>query len=82
MAVINLIVFCAFGIDKLKAKMDRWRIPEKTLISLMAVGGFIGGFLAMQLFRHKTKHPQFYAAALISALFWGGILFAIYKKMT
>lgn len=80
MGVISVITFFAFGIDKFKAKTDRWRIPEKTLISMMLAGGFIGGFLGMEVFRHKTKHPKFYAAALISAIIWGALIFALYKK--
>ena len=32
--VISLITFFAYGIDKLKAKLGAWRIPEKTLICL------------------------------------------------
>ena len=39
-AAWNLIVFLTYGIDKLKAKKEKWRIPEKTLL-LMAL--FLGG---------------------------------------
>ena len=47
-------------IDKYKAKKNLWRIPEKTLLGVALMGGSIGSFAGMQLFRHKTKHPQFY----------------------
>ena len=39
---INFITFCAMGIDKNKAKKGKWRTKEKTLISLVALGGGIG----------------------------------------
>jgi uncharacterized membrane protein YsdA (DUF1294 family) len=45
--------------DKIKAKKNRWRTPERTLLGICAIGGSLGGYLAMQLFRHKTKHPRF-----------------------
>lgn len=57
--VVNLITFVVYGIDKAKAKLDGWRIPEKTLLLLALVGGSIGAYAAMRIFRHKTKHPQF-----------------------
>ena len=58
-AVMSLIAFAAFGLDKYKAKTDKWRTPEKTLFLLAIIGGGIGAFLGMQIFRHKTKHQQF-----------------------
>lgn len=57
---INLIAFLAMGIDKWKAKMGAWRIPEQTLLSLVFLGGGIGGIAGMYTFRHKTKKPRFY----------------------
>ncbi len=57
--IINLIAFILYGIDKAKAKFDRWRIPEKTLLSLAIVGGFIGAIAGMQIWRHKTQKISF-----------------------
>ena len=59
LAVINIIGFLAMGIDKLKAKAKAWRIPEKTLLTIAVLGGAIGVWLGMELFRHKTKHLHF-----------------------
>ena len=56
--VVNLAVFLLYGIDKLKAKHDKWRIPEKTLI-IAAVLGILCGLTGMMLFHHKTKNPKF-----------------------
>ena len=58
--VINLIAFLAMGLDKWKAKRDAWRIPEQTLMSLVLLGGGIGGIAGMYTFRHKTKKPRFF----------------------
>ncbi len=57
--VINAIAFFVFGIDKYKAQKNRWRIPEKVLFLLSAIGGSVGGLLGMYTFRHKTKKTAF-----------------------
>ena len=59
LAVMSLIAFAAFGLDKFKAKTNRWRIPERTLFLLAILGGGVGAFLGMKVFRHKTRHSQF-----------------------
>lgn len=59
LAIINALAFVFMRSDKQKAKKNRRRIPERTLLMLCAVGGSLGGFLAMQLFRHKTRHARF-----------------------
>ena len=58
-AVMSLIAFAAFGIDKFKAKTNRWRIRERTLFLLALPGGGIGAFLGMKVFHHKTRNKQF-----------------------
>ena len=59
LAAWNLIVFCVYGLDKYKAKKDKWRIPEKTLLLLAFFFGGLGAFLGMRVFHHKTKHLSF-----------------------
>ena len=46
-------------LDKRKAKKGMWRISEKTLFIVTALGGGIGTILGMYLFRHKTQKIQF-----------------------
>lgn len=58
--VVNVVAFLAYWDDKRKAKRNAWRTPEATLLLLAAIGGSVGAWAAMQLFRHKTNHPQFY----------------------
>ena len=57
--VMNLLAFALMGIDKAKAKVGAWRIPEKTLFLVTALFGGLGGTLGMSFFRHKTKHWYF-----------------------
>lgn len=59
LAAVNLFAFVLYGIDKLKARRGAWRIPEATLLLVAFLGGSLGAFLGMELFRHKTKHAKF-----------------------
>ncbi len=57
--IINAVAVIVYGWDKLCAKMGWWRVPEITLLALAVSGGSIGAIIAMQLFRHKTRHLKF-----------------------
>lgn len=56
---INVLTCIFFGVDKMMATSHTWRISEKTLWVLSILGGSIGGFAGMQLFRHKTQKLSF-----------------------
>ena len=56
---INIIGFLIMWIDKRKAIKGSWRIPEKTLFIITAIGGGIGTIAGMYIFRHKTKKLNF-----------------------
>ena len=58
-AIINIVTFIIYGIDKYKAKKGRWRIPENSLIGLAIIGGSIGAYLGMRVWHHKTMHLKF-----------------------
>ena len=57
--IVNALSLALMLIDKIKAIKKRWRIPERTLLMLCAIGGSLGGMLGMKLFRHKTLHLRF-----------------------
>ncbi len=57
--IINVVTFFVYGIDKYKAKHDTWRIPEATLLLLAVVGGSVGAWCGMKVWRHKTMHKKF-----------------------
>ena len=59
LAVVNVIALALMGIDKYRAKREKWRIPEKRLFGAALLGGSIGSWLGMRLFRHKTQHKTF-----------------------
>lgn len=77
---INIIGFFVMGMDKWKARTNRWRIPEKTLFAVSILGGSIGTLVGMYAFHHKTKHWYFRVGMpLILILQCAGIL--AYKFM-
>ena len=56
---INAIGFLLMMIDKQKARKRKWRIPEATLMGVAVLGGSLGAWFGMQVFRHKTRHKKF-----------------------
>ena len=56
---INVVSVIICITDKIKARLDGWRIPEKTLFVTSFLGGALGMYITMQLIRHKTQHKRF-----------------------
>lgn len=66
---VNVITFVVYGIDKLKAKKGKWRVPEATLLLLAVVGGSVGAWCGVRVWHHKTMHAKFkYGIPLIMAV--------------
>ena len=57
--LVNFIAFVLMGLDKRRAKRDKWRISEKALFLPAVLGGSVGAIAGMHVFRHKTKHWYF-----------------------
>lgn len=57
--IINTLSLTMMYMDKYYAKHSKRRIRESRLISTALIGGSLGAFMGMKLFRHKTKHPKF-----------------------
>ena len=63
---INVVTFFVYGIDKWKARHKRWRVSEAALLVLALLGGSVGAWLGMYVWRHKTQHKKFkYGVPLI-----------------
>lgn len=76
--VMNLIGLLVMGADKRKAKKHQWRISERALFFVALLGGSLGTWAGMYLFRHKTKKWYFKigmpAILLVQALLAGWVL--------
>lgn len=77
LAVVNVVTFFLYGMDKWKAKRSKWRIEEATLLWLAAAGGSVGALLGMKAWHHKTQHHKFtwgVPAILIVQLALAGVI--------
>jgi uncharacterized membrane protein YsdA (DUF1294 family) len=74
-AVVGLLSFGNYWVDKRAAVANRWRTPEAKLHGLDLVGGIVGGLLAQVALRHKTSKPAFgWVTAGIVALHLAGLI--------
>lgn len=82
--IINLIAFIITAADKRAAIKHRWRVPERTLLTIAFFGGAAGEWVAMLLCRHKTKKAKFYIGVpfmlLLHILLLGYLIF--FKEMS
>ena len=78
--IINVLALLAYGLDKLLAKLKEHapktrhekvpRLPERNLLLLAIVGGGIGAWLGMEVFRHKTQHRSFRVIVPLFTCLW------------
>jgi len=74
-AVMGLISFHAYWLDKRYAETGQWRTSEVTLLGIDLCLGIAGGLLGQAVFRHKTRKRDYSAAAVLILavhLFWLG----------
>ena len=69
LAVMSLLAIILYAGDKKKAKKGAWRTPESVLLGFGFFGGAIGALIAMNSFRHKTKHWYFWVVNVLG-LVW------------
>ena len=72
---LGLTTFLTYGYDKLHAIRGGRRVPESALRLLSLIGGALGGWAGMLVWRHKTQHTSFWIAqiagtAVIVAALW------------
>lgn len=78
--IINATGFLVMTIDKLYARKNMWRIPERTLLGVAIIGGSIGVWAGMYTVRHKTRHLKFVIGVpLILVCQLGTVLYFILK---
>ncbi|GGD67517.1 DUF1294 domain-containing protein [Paenibacillus nasutitermitis] len=82
--VMNVTLLILMRIDKTRsgsASGRRHRIPERRLLGVGALGGALGGWIAMRMFRHKTKHAAFAAGFPVMVLIHAVVLIAAYRYL-
>ncbi len=77
LVLTNVVAFLLFAWDKFKAGGPGGnRISEFNLAAIGAVGGWLGGLLAMLLLRHKTAKLSFKLKYAIAFVVWAGLFYA------
>ena len=56
--IISIVSVIATIRDKSCAKKGKWRLPEKTLFILSALGGSAAMYITKKAIRHKTQHKR------------------------
>ena len=80
-AIVSIICFIMYGVDKSRAKKDKWRIKEQTLLMTGFIGGAPGGLIGRLAFRHKTKHWYFFVINVLSIALWVFFIVKIYGNL-
>lgn len=80
LVIVNVVTFFLYGIDKFKAKHAKWRIPESVLLGMAAIGGSIGAWLGMRIWRHKTQHNKFRYGIPAILILQAAVLVFLYLK--
>lgn len=63
--LLNVTALLVYGYDKWRSRGQGRRVPERTLLWLVLLGGWVGAWLAMSLFRHKTVKQPFRRWAIL-----------------
>jgi uncharacterized membrane protein YsdA (DUF1294 family) len=66
--LLSLIGFILMYLDKHRAISHQWRIEEKTFYMLGFLGGALGIWVGMLVFRHKTRKFVFNGVLLLALI--------------
>lgn len=77
LAVVNILTFIVFGVDKMNAKFNRQRVRIVTLLGLAFIGGSVGALIGMYGFHHKTKKAYFTVGVPLILLMQVVVLFYV-----
>ena len=70
----NSLAYAAFAVDKARAVNAQRRIPERSLLMLAMLGGWIGAKAAQYRLRHKTRKQPFGILLNLSVLIIPGLI--------
>lgn len=69
-ALVNAAAFLLYGWDKLAARRGWRRVPERRLLGVAALGGPVGAWAGVLVFRHKTRKAAFLLPLLLISAGW------------
>jgi uncharacterized membrane protein YsdA (DUF1294 family)/cold shock CspA family protein len=72
--VMSWVTYALYADDKSRAKRKDWRTSEQTLHLCELAGGWLGGFIAQRILRHKSQKKSyqvaFWAIVIIHHIAW------------
>lgn len=80
LAAASGVTFLLYGFDKAKSKTGGRRVPEIALHGMALSGGFIGGWIGRQIFRHKTQKGFFAFVLTFSTAIHLGLIFWLFFR--
>ncbi len=78
---INIFALILFGIDKLNSTKERKRVPELSFHFFSLIGGVIGLFIGILLFRHKLQKRYFLLIEFIILILWAIGLYYVFQNL-
>jgi len=71
---MSLVTYALYADDKSRAKRKDWRTSEQKLHLCELAGGWLGGFIAQRILRHKGQKESyqvtFWAIVIIHYVVW------------
>lgn len=85
-AVLYFIIISLVGIiltvkDKKAAIAGKWRVPEKTLMTVGLLGAAVPIYITMKMIHHKTKHSKFMLGLPLEAVLHIALIAVIILKI-
>lgn len=82
LAAVSFAAVCVTVWDKVRARRGEWRVPERTLWLVAALGGSAAMWLTMQAVRHKTRHRAFVWGVPLLIALQAGAVYALHYAQT
>lgn len=79
-AIMSLITFILYSVDKRRAIKKQWRIKEVVLLGFSFCLGSIGGLCGLYILRHKNKHWYFVFVNFLSLIIHIAIAYFLFKR--
>ena len=79
LAVVSIVAAGLTLRDKHAAAGGKWRVKERTLLLVSAIGGSVVMYVVMRLIRHKTKHMKFMLGIPLIIIAQAAALFIILR---
>ena len=81
LAAVNLWAAILVLCDKRAARRSSWRVKERTLLFVSAIGGSVAMLAVMRLVRHKTKHTKFMVGIPVIIILQIAVVIFIWWRM-